>query len=240
MWYCGAGSMVRDVSKEPLPMKQRHISESPTTPLRKPHTTTLSTAIVYETSVVDEWNIIMRWCLEGKPVPVTIRPPQKPRGNVRCRNRAYVVRGRWPTAWRMARPQTLLFPVLDLSATTWSRTAGWSIIWRWVVSFTTRLFYPRDKQPTIPMGQEAGRTPQSVYILWTREISTSHCRESKPDSWDVHLVASITIPTEQQKSWRHTTRFSHHHVPHTTSQRKFSIVLYSEFQNDFIKLRFGQ
>jgi len=75
MWYCGAGTMVRDVSKEPLPTKQRHISESSTTALRKPHTTTMSTDMIYTASVVDERNIIMKWCLEGKPIPVTICPP---------------------------------------------------------------------------------------------------------------------------------------------------------------------
>jgi hypothetical protein len=70
MWYCGAGSMVREVSKEPLPREQRHISESSTTPLRKPHTTTLLTSMIYTASVVDEWNIITKWSWEGKPVNV--------------------------------------------------------------------------------------------------------------------------------------------------------------------------
>jgi hypothetical protein len=40
--------------------EQRHISESSTTPLQKPHITTLSTAMSYTASVVDELNTIMK------------------------------------------------------------------------------------------------------------------------------------------------------------------------------------
>jgi hypothetical protein len=60
--------------------------------------------------------------------------------------------------------------------------------WRWVVSFTPRPLYPREKAP-VPIGWEAAWAPKQVWKTWRRENSW-HYRDSNSDLSVVQPVAS--------------------------------------------------
>jgi len=46
------------------------------------------------------------------------------------------------------------------------RNLNLSSRWRWVVRFMPRTFYPRRKEPPVPIGQEAGMDPEPVWTWW--------------------------------------------------------------------------
>jgi hypothetical protein len=73
--------------------------------------------------------------------------------------------------------------------------------WSWVVSFTPRLLYPRERAPST-LRYEVGWTPEQVWTTWRRENSWSY-RDLNSDPSVVQPVASrytdCTIPASGYK-----------------------------------------
>jgi hypothetical protein len=65
--------------------------------------------------------------------------------------------------------------------------------WRWVVSFTPRPLYPPGKEPLLPIGQEAGWSPEPVWTRGWGEKFPGSTWTRTPDNDSVLYYINITV-----------------------------------------------